>query len=202
MRHEQIDETLRPRMLYEGLADSLRERIFCHELAPGEALDEFRLASAYGVSRTPLREALKVLASEGLVELRARYGCFVARLEYGDVSQLFDILDLLEEFAVRQASILRDEVLPGEEFYEDLLFSSGNQYLPDLVSRVVAKLRLALGSYFDSEAIQFSSELQAALSSAITEGKVDVALEMLRQHNHVRRVSGLKLFVAEGSEAA
>jgi DNA-binding GntR family transcriptional regulator len=67
-------------MLYEALADAIRDRIFRHELAPGDALDEFLLAKNYVVSRTPIREALKVLAAEGIVELRARRGSFVARL--------------------------------------------------------------------------------------------------------------------------
>ena len=53
--------------LYEQVAERLRTRIFAHELKPGAWIDEQALAVEYGISRTPLREALKVLAAEGLV---------------------------------------------------------------------------------------------------------------------------------------
>ena len=61
--------TLTPRALYEQVAEKLRLRIFAHELAPGDWIDELKIAEEYGISRTPLREALKVLAAEGLVTL-------------------------------------------------------------------------------------------------------------------------------------
>ncbi len=56
--------------LYQEVAERLRQRIFAHELAPGSWIDEQALAEHYGISRTPMREALKVLASEGLVTLK------------------------------------------------------------------------------------------------------------------------------------
>ena len=61
--------TLTPRALYEEVAELLRQRIFKRELEPGSWIDELKLAEEYGISRTPLREALKVLATEGLVTM-------------------------------------------------------------------------------------------------------------------------------------
>ena len=55
--------SLTPRALYEEVAELLRERIFNRELSPGSWIDELKLAEQYGISRTPLREALKVLAT-------------------------------------------------------------------------------------------------------------------------------------------
>ena len=49
-----------PTALYQEVAERLRQRIFSHELAPGDWIDEQRLAEQYGISRTPLREALKL----------------------------------------------------------------------------------------------------------------------------------------------
>jgi DNA-binding transcriptional MocR family regulator len=66
--------TLTPRALYEEVAERLRERIFSSQLSPGSWIDETRLAEEYGISRTPLREALKVLATEGLVTMKMRRG--------------------------------------------------------------------------------------------------------------------------------
>jgi DNA-binding GntR family transcriptional regulator len=64
--------SLSPRALYEEVAELLRQRIFRRELEPGSWIDEVKLAQEYGISRTPLREALKVLAAEGLVTMKVR----------------------------------------------------------------------------------------------------------------------------------
>ncbi|MFN7857640.1 MAG: GntR family transcriptional regulator, partial [Acidovorax sp.] len=54
--------TLTPRALYEEVAEQLRQRIYRRELAPGSWIDELKIAQEFGISRSPLREALKVLA--------------------------------------------------------------------------------------------------------------------------------------------
>jgi len=82
--------------LYEEVAERLRTRIFAHELAPGAWLDEQAIAAALGISRTPLREALKVLAGEGLVRLEPRRGCYVAELTEQDLDEIFPVMALLE----------------------------------------------------------------------------------------------------------
>jgi DNA-binding GntR family transcriptional regulator len=82
--------------LYEQVAERLRTRIFAHELAPGAWVDEQAIASEFGISRTPLREALKVLAAEGLVQLKPRRGCYVAALSEQDVDEIFPVMALLE----------------------------------------------------------------------------------------------------------
>ena len=82
--------------LYEQVAERLRNRIFAHELAPGTWIDEQSLAEEYGISRTPMREALKVLAAEGLVTLRPRRGCYVTELSEQDLDEIFSLMALLE----------------------------------------------------------------------------------------------------------
>jgi DNA-binding GntR family transcriptional regulator len=82
--------------LYEQVAERLRNRIFAHELAPGTWVDEQTLAEEYGISRTPLREALKVLASEGLVTLKPRRGCYVTELSEQDLDEIFPLMAMLE----------------------------------------------------------------------------------------------------------
>ena len=66
--------SLAPRALYEEVAERLRQRIFQRELEPGSWIDELKIADELGISRTPLREALKVLAAEGLVTMKVRRG--------------------------------------------------------------------------------------------------------------------------------
>ena len=96
-------EPILHRALYQQVADRLRKRIYSHELQPGEAIDEKALCEAYGISRTPLREALKVMASEGLVELVPRRGCFVRKLEAAELSELFPVMAVLEGLCAREA---------------------------------------------------------------------------------------------------
>lgn len=82
--------------LYQEVADRLREQIAEGVLAPGAWIDEQALTEQFGISRTPLREALKVLVSEGMVRLEARRGCFVNQLTEKDLDEIFPLMALLE----------------------------------------------------------------------------------------------------------
>jgi DNA-binding GntR family transcriptional regulator len=88
--------TLTPRALYEEVAELLRQRIFSRELEPGSWIDEMRLAEEYGISRTPMREALKVLAAEGLVTMKVRRGAYVTEVNEKDQRDVYHLLALLE----------------------------------------------------------------------------------------------------------
>ena len=92
-------QPLAPRALYEDVAESLRQRIFSRELAPGSWIDELKIAQAYGISRTPLREALKVLATEGLVTMKVRRGAYVTEVSDQDLAEVYHLLSLLESDA-------------------------------------------------------------------------------------------------------
>ena len=91
--------TLTPRALYEEVAELLRQRIFRRELEPGSWIDELKLAEEYGISRTPLREALKVLAAEGLVTMKVRRGAYVTEVNDKDLRDVYHLLSLLESDA-------------------------------------------------------------------------------------------------------
>lgn len=82
--------------LHDQAAEMLRGLIFAGELAPGTFLDEAALCERLAVSRTPLREALKVLASEGLVELKPRRGCYVTEISRQDLDDIFPLMAILE----------------------------------------------------------------------------------------------------------
>jgi DNA-binding GntR family transcriptional regulator len=91
--------SLAPRALYEEVAELLRQRIFRRELEPGSWIDELKLAEEYGISRTPLREALKVLATEGLVTMKVRRGAYVTEVSEKDLTDVYHLLALLESDA-------------------------------------------------------------------------------------------------------
>jgi DNA-binding GntR family transcriptional regulator len=97
------------RPLYEDVAERLREQIFAHELAPGSWLDEQSLALAFGISRTPMREAIKVLASEGLVTTKMNKGAYVTEVERRDLEQIFTVLSLLEGEAAKETALRATE---------------------------------------------------------------------------------------------
>ncbi len=82
--------------LHDQVAERIRAQIFDRHLASGEFIDEIALAEKWQISRTPLREALKVLAAEGLVELVPRRGCRVIKISETDADELFPIMALLE----------------------------------------------------------------------------------------------------------
>jgi DNA-binding GntR family transcriptional regulator len=91
--------SLAPRALYEEVAELIRQRIFSRELEPGSWIDELQISKAYGISRTPLREALKVLAAEGLVTMKVRRGAYVTEVSEKDLRDVYHLLGLLESDA-------------------------------------------------------------------------------------------------------
>ncbi len=104
-----MTKILASRPLYEEVADQLRSRIFAHELTPGTWIDEQSLAKEFGISRTPLREAIKVLAAEGLITMKLRRGAYVTEVNRGDLEQIFTILSLLEGEAAKEAAVKANE---------------------------------------------------------------------------------------------
>ncbi|UDF35582.1 UNVERIFIED_ORG: GntR family transcriptional regulator [Shinella sp. XGS7] len=96
---------LRGSSMHDAVAARLRAMIFERSLAPGERIDEKRLAEQWAISRTPLREALKVLVAEGLLELLPGQGCRVIELGDTDAAQLFPVMAMLEARCAREAAL-------------------------------------------------------------------------------------------------
>jgi len=82
--------------LHDQVAATLREQIFAGVLEPGSFVDEVALCGSLNISRTPLREALKVLSAEGLVRHEPRRGCFVNEVTEQDLDEIFPVIALLE----------------------------------------------------------------------------------------------------------
>ncbi len=105
---------LSPRALYQDVAERLRQAIFSRELEPGAWIDELKLCADYGISRTPLREALKVLAVEGLVTMKVRRGAYVTEMSRDDVAQVYHLLALLESDAAGRVASHADDAQRAE----------------------------------------------------------------------------------------
>lgn len=101
-------EPIERRALHEELAEQLRRAIIHGEFEPGMRISEKNLCEQFGVSRTPVREALKTLSAEGLVQLNQNRGAAVTKLTRRDLEDAFPVMGALEalagELAARKAT--------------------------------------------------------------------------------------------------
>jgi DNA-binding GntR family transcriptional regulator len=198
--------SLAPRALYEEVAELLRQRIFARELEPGSWIDELRIAEALGISRTPLREALKVLAAEGLVTMKVRRGAYVTEVNEKDLRDVYHLLALLESDAARvvaqnaseaemariaelhqhleQAVGNRDRFFEiNEAFHMLLLELADNRWRDQMVAdlRKVMKLNRH-SSLFKEGRIEQSLDEHRAIVQALTQRQPDQAAERVSAH--------------------
>src|ERR1700741_5067253 len=103
IEHEQAALRLLPKLerqrLHDTVVDHLREFIVEGVLAPGTKLNERELCERLGISRPPLREALKVLAAEGLIEISQNRGATVSKMSEAEIWETFEVMSGLEAFS-------------------------------------------------------------------------------------------------------
>ena len=198
--------SLSPRALYVKVAELLRQRIFSRELMPGSWIDELKLAEEYGISRTPLREALKVLAAEGLVTMKVRRGAYVTEVSDGDLADVYHLLALLESDAagvvatkatqaqLRELQGLHNELEKAvsnrerffeinEAFHMRLLEISNNRWRDQMVAdlRKVMKLNRH-NSLLKSGRIEESLAEHRAIMAALAARDADSSTQRMREH--------------------
>ena len=198
--------SLAPRALYQDVAERLRQQIFSRELEPGSWIDELKLCADYGISRTPLREALKVLAAEGLVTMKVRRGAYVTEMSRDDVAQVYHVLALLEsdaagQVAARASEAQRAELAAlherleksvrqrdaffavNEQFHMALLQMAGNRWSHQLVTdmRKVMKLNRH-HSLFKKGRLADSLAEHRALMAAIAARDATTATRLMKAH--------------------
>lgn len=127
----------------ERIASELRKKIFNNQLKPGEELIQESLAKLLGTSRMPIRQALQILATEGLITLRKNRSAIVNGIDFSDIADHFEIRGLLEGEAAAYASIRGDDfsdvihaskVLEISKSEKDLaLFEEYNRYFHEAV---------------------------------------------------------------------
>lgn len=97
--------------LHDTLVSHLREMVLNGELQPGEKVPEQQLCQRFDVSRTPMREALKVLAAEGVLRLQMNRGAVVAETTKEEIEEIFPVMGALESLAGKLAC---ERVTPGD----------------------------------------------------------------------------------------
>jgi DNA-binding GntR family transcriptional regulator len=116
----------------------IRDLIVSLELAPGSILNERELMERLALGRTPVREALRALAQEGLVEVYPRRGIFVSTVDVGDLASLSEVREMLESHAARLAAerATADERAEAAALIEELDHTAGARRLIDLDQRI------------------------------------------------------------------
>jgi len=199
-----MDERITNSSLVEQIRNVLREDIVSLRLAPGEKLNVISLAEQFGVSRTPVRDALQLLVEEGLVIVAPRVGYYVVQLYAEDVREISGIRKMMELYAFGLAlqnmeqvvieemyqEVLAVKALPGDQrrgaferldrkFHADIIRFAGNSRLLDLSARIHAFFDLMRNL---NVRVDEALEEHLAIIQAMREGDVAKAQKMLELH--------------------
>lgn len=191
------------------MAGALRAAITGGVVAPGHRLQEERLAEEYGVSRIPVREALRQLAAEGFVEIRPNRGAVVAELTAREAQGLLDVREALEALVARQAAEnrtsaqlsrlrqlldeanqvlaegrVRDLVGLNSRFHALLAEAGGNPVAVDLVSQLQSKIDWVYAANVSTAAADSWAD-HAAIVDAVADQDPARAEALL--HDHLQR---------------
>jgi DNA-binding GntR family transcriptional regulator len=188
--------------------NALKDRILGFALYPGTRVTETELAADFGVSRTPIREALQRLAAEGFVTIRPKQGCFVRELDIEEIDQLYQVRIALESLALELAqahmprsaleSLARDWD-PGqsdkapvsvdamaqrdESFHITLAQGSGNRVLTGLLQDVNARIHIIRRLDFtDRERIAVTYAEHHRITALLLAGDLAAARELMAGH--------------------
>jgi DNA-binding GntR family transcriptional regulator len=208
----ELRATLDAPSLVELAVRRLRAEIVGGAFGPGERLVEEQLTRRLGISRAPLREALRLLGQQGLVEHLPRRGVRVVALSARDIDELFSLRDVLERFALEcvlgrggvpdldglagaRTAVERMEAAPGDAaeqaaahraFHLSLVALAGHQHLMRVYEPVLLQLQLYMATNLRREAEQRPATEGARrhrrLYEAVAGGDIEVVLDELAHH--------------------
>jgi DNA-binding GntR family transcriptional regulator len=204
------DVGLESSSLVELTVDRLRREILGGALGPGERLVEEQVTRRFGISRAPLREALRLLAQQGLVEHLPRRGARVATLSAQDAEELFEVRDVLERFAVGQAlpkqpedlvllrselEAMREAAMAGDlleladahrRFHVEVVALAGHRQLLVAYEPIQLKLQMHMALNLRRESAMASPldgfRRHKALLDAVTTNDASTVLDALTKH--------------------
>jgi len=198
------------------IVERLREDILAASLAPGSRLVECELTARFSVSRGPVREALRRLAAEGLIEHWPHRGALVRRLSARTIRELFQIRVEMEQLAARLAAESEDEeararfaeairpifddrerrapdyLAENSAFHDAMMALAGNQQLRELATRLRLPLIMAqVGDILTAEVLEASVREHRAIAAAILRRDPPAAAAHMRAH--LERAAALAL---------
>lgn len=208
----------------ERVCEQLREHIISGRLRPGDRLVERDLAEQFGVSRMPVREAIRILQSEGLIVVESPRRVVVRKLSQTDVEELFDVREALEVFACGLAAqragqqdlrrlewLLADiarateagtlsQVADGHaQFHEQIIALAGNGLLSIILHPLESRLRWLFRQIEDWTRLLHEHE---RLFAVIASGDPERARECSRLHVRENRALALRLLFPDEDAAA
>lgn len=216
------------RTLREVVADEMRAMIMRGDLRPGERILEDRIAEQLGVSRNPVREAIRVLEASGLVQVRPRRGAHVTDFDLDDLRKLLELRSLLEAYASelaarersdadlaelsrcvtegRDAAARQDHVVAADchrDFHIAIERASGNRHLGAVVAPLREQTELVFAVLLDERG-PMGWDDHEAIRQAIVEGEPELAMARTRQHmlsvmSDLERTAGPEQRAATGS---
>lgn len=148
--------------LRDVVFNTLRDAILKGELEPGERLMEIHLANKLGVSRTPVREAIRKLELEGLVKMIPRRGAVVASITISDLEDVLEVRKVLEQLTVRLAceKITEDEIKELKKCHEEFSKAINGNDLTDVAEKDVAFHDIIYKSSHNNRLIQILNNLR------------------------------------------
>ena len=197
-----METALQPSSLADRAYLSIRDLIVSLELAPGALIDERRLVETLGIGRTPVREALRRLAQEQLVEVFARRGMFVTGVDVRDLARISEVRAALEPEAARLAAErateeerdglaeLSDQIKGGadlmglDERIHRAVYAAAHNHLLEktLGEYYVLALRIWMIALGRAQDLEDAVEAHRDLVQAIVVGNGDRAADVMRAH--------------------
>ncbi|MCW4465620.1 GntR family transcriptional regulator [Glutamicibacter sp. MNS18] len=202
----------------EAIHAKLKQRLLSGQYAPGDALREVTLSEEFGVSRTPVREALTRLLHEGLLERRAR-GLYVKEIDPEQIMQVYDLRIMLEGQAAAEAALSRTEpdiirlqalvdrdrslerpdnavrLVTNIEFHQALWKSARNPVLEDILDRLAThhvhapNSTLSVGARWEE-----SLDEHARIVECIRDREPDRARQVIQDHMRTAKAMRLRMF--------
>jgi DNA-binding GntR family transcriptional regulator len=216
--------------LAEKTYQVLKDRILKRDLSPGERVSVDEVARALGVSRTPVNEALKRLASEGLIDILPRRGTFVSQLTAHEVNELFDVRLMIELYSA-QSIFARGKVREllqhvresmermrraahpdgysdymgfmdaDRELHLQLVMMAGNEYMTRLYRELAVHVFVARAHFLNNvEDARQALEEHDAVLRAFEHGQMDEVTQALRTHITTVKSRILELLEARGGQ--
>ena len=194
--------------LYVEVTERLRSMVASGVLKPGSWIDEQKLSEELGVSRTPFREAMRILASEGLLRIEPRKGCYVAELTEKDLNEIFPLMAMLEgrcayeaaekasDQAIKSLESLHqrlkkyadeknidDYYATNRKIHEAIQALAGNEWLANMVNDLRRMLNLSRHrSLHHKGRIEESCQEHLSIFAALKAGDASEAERLMKDH--------------------
>lgn len=122
-RGSKLPQAIRRNYLHDTAASQLREMIASGEFKPGDRISEGELAAMFGISRTPMREAVKMLAAENVLEILPNHGARVRLIDAAELADMLQVIAVLEATAGEQAcaSVTDRQIDELQALHDDML---------------------------------------------------------------------------------